>query len=107
MKKLLFLGVVALAAYAVWAHFGNQGGDDRISDLERRLQRAESTYMSAGRSSNLTGMDNSADAEVALNEVQQVEQDLRELSRTTTKKEDKDRIQRLLNRAEEVRGKMR
>jgi hypothetical protein len=106
MKKLLFLGVLALAAFAVWKHVGNQAGNDAISDLEHRLQKAESTYKSAGRAAGVSGMDTSGDAEIALNEVRQVEKELRDLSRTATKPEDKDRIRRLLETAVEVRHKM-
>jgi hypothetical protein len=106
MKKILFLGVLALAAFVLWKHQGHQAGNDQISDLEHRLQAAESTYKSAGRSAGLSGMDTTGDAGMAISEVQQVEKELRDLSRTATRQEDKDRIRRLLDQAADIRHRM-
>lgn len=106
MKKLVLLCLVGLAVFGVWKYAGQGGGSDPLADLEHRLQAAESAYRSAGRAAGVSGIDTSSDAEAALAEVGRVEQELKEMSRTASSKEVKDRIRHVVEEASMVRRRI-
>jgi hypothetical protein len=79
---------------------------DDVSELSARLDAAERNYQSAGRAAGLSGMDTTAEAANALAEVESIERELKDLSRTAPP-EKKTRIDGLLARVAEVQRKLR
>lgn len=106
MKKLVILLLVVVAAVVIWKKVSHGGGDDALADLQHRLDVAEKTFRQAGRAAGMAGVDTTADAGGALQEVTKVERELRELSRGTHSEQDKRRIAQLLDRAAEIRRRM-
>lgn len=104
MRKLVIVVLVAVAGYFVWRNVG-QGKDDAISELQHRLEAAESSYQHAGRAAGLAGVDTTADAAGALREISRVESALREMSRTAGA-DDRQRVERLLDRVAEVKRRI-
>jgi hypothetical protein len=105
MMKVFLLALVIVAGVFVWKQHGT-GSHDELSELQSRLDAAERSFMSAGRSAGLSGMDTTADASSALAEVQQVERELRQRSRTATPAQ-KLQIDKMLAHASTVESKMR
>ena len=105
MKKLVLLALVLAAVIAVWKMQG-AGSHDDVTELQARLDAAERSYQSAGRAAGLSGMDTTAEAASALAEVEQIEQELKGLSRTASG-EKKARIDKLLARISTVKSKLR
>jgi hypothetical protein len=104
MKKLVLLALVLAAGIAAWKLRG-PGSHDDLSELQARLDAAERSYQSAGRAAGLSGMDTTAEAASALAEVEQVERELKERSRTASG-ETKVRVNQLLARVSTVKGKL-
>ncbi len=105
MKKLVFLSLVLAAGVAVWKMRG-PGSHDDLSGLEARLDAAERSYQSAGRAAGLSGMDTTSEAANSLAEVERIERELKERSRTASP-DTKVRIDKLLARVSAVESKLR
>ena len=105
MKKLVLLSLVLAAGVAVWKLRG-PGSHDDLSQLQARLDAAERSYQSAGRAAGLSGMDTTAEAASSLAEVERIEHELKDRSRTASP-ETKVRIDELLARVSTVRSKLR
>jgi len=105
MKKLFLLALVLAAGFAVWKLRG-AGSHDDVSELQAQLDAAERTYQSAGRAAGLAGIDTTADAASALAEVERIERELKERSRTASG-DAKVRIDKLLARVATVKSKLR
>ena len=105
MKKFLLLALVLAAGVVVWKNQGS-GSHDDVSELQARLDAAERSYQSAGRSAGLAGMDTTAEAASALAEIDGIERELKQLSRTASP-ERKVRIDKVLARVSTVKAKLR
>ena len=105
MKKLVLLSLVLAAGIAVWKVRG-PGSHDELSELQTRLDAAERSYQSAGRAAGLSGIDTTAEAASALAEVDRIEHELKDRSRTASP-ETKVRIDNLLARVSTVKDKLR
>src|SRR5258705_13235488 len=105
MKKLVLLALVLAAGVAIWKLRG-PGSHDDLSELQARLDAAERSYQSAGRAAALSGVDTTADAASAIGEVEQIEHELKERSRTASP-ETKVQIGKLLARVSTVKSKLR
>jgi hypothetical protein len=105
MKKIVLLALVLAAGVAFWKLRG-PGSHDDVSELQARLDAAERSYQSAGRAAGLSGMDTTAEAASAVAEVEQIERELKERSRTASP-ETKVRIDKLLARIATVKSKLR
>ena len=105
MKKLFLVALVLAAGVGYWKTQG-PGSHDELSDLQARLDDAERSYQSAGRAAGLSGVDTTAAAESSLAEVEKVERELKERSRTASP-ETKTRIDALLARASTVKSHLR
>jgi hypothetical protein len=105
MKKLVLLSLVLAAGVGVWKLRG-PGSHDDLTELQAQLDAAERSYQSAGRAAGLSGMDTTAEAASSLAEVERIERELEERSRTASP-ETKARIDRLLSRVSTVKSKLR
>lgn len=104
MKKLFLLALVVAAGIVVWKR-GPASHDD-LSELQARLDTAERSYQSAARAAGLSGTDTTAEAASSLAEVERIERDLTERSRTASP-ETKVRIDALLARVSTIKSKLR
>jgi len=105
MKKLVLLSLVLAAGVAVWKLRG-PGLHDDVSELQARLDAAERSYQSAGRAAGLSGMDTPAEAASSLAEVERIEHELKDRSRTASP-ETRVRIDKLLAHVSTVKSKLR
>jgi hypothetical protein len=105
MKKIVLLALVLVAGVAV-SRLRGPGSHDDLSELQTRLDAAERSYQSAARAAGLSGIDTTADAASSLAEVERVERELRERSRTASP-EAKVRINKLLARVSTIKSKLR
>jgi hypothetical protein len=106
MRKLLVLALVIMAGVVIWNKVAHRDGDDALTDLQHRLDVAEQTFQQGGRAAGATGMDTSADASAAVEEVARVERELRDLDRAAPSADERRRIQDLLARAADLRRRM-
>jgi hypothetical protein len=106
MKKLLILALAIVAGVVIWNKVAHRDGDDALTELQHRLEMAEQTFQQAGRAAGATGMDTSADASAAVEEVARVERELRDLDRAAPSADERRRIQDLLARAADLRRRM-
>lgn len=91
MKKALIVLLVAAAGWigfqsyragqlSVWA--GEKSPDQaRIEALEKRLDEARARYKQAGRAASVSGVDTTAQADAAMQEIKRLEKELEELRR--------------------------
>ena len=105
MKKLILLSLVLAAGVGVWKLRGS-GSHDDLSELQARLDAAERSYQSAARAAGLSGVDTTAEAASSLAEVERIERELKERSRTASPKT-KVRVDTLLARVSTVKRKLR
>ncbi|HEX5043624.1 MAG TPA: hypothetical protein VFV75_12000 [Candidatus Polarisedimenticolaceae bacterium] len=106
MKKVLILGLVVAAAIFLWNRNQQDAGDGSLADLRQRLDAAEASFQQAGRAAGVPGVDTSAGAESAVQEVEQVERALRKLEQDATSATEKQEIARLLARASDLKHRM-
>ena len=104
MKKLLILGLVVIAAMVFWNKSHRTEGP--LDDLRQRLDAAEQSFQQAGRAAGATGVDTTAGADSAVQEVQQVEQALRKLEEEAGSAQEKQEIETLLARALDLKRRM-
>jgi hypothetical protein len=105
MKKLLILAVIVAGAAFFW-NKSQQGGNGTLDELQHRLDAAEQSFQQAGRAAGVSGVDTTSDAGSALRDVEQVERELRDLSRTTPSADEKGQIEKLLARAVDLKRRM-
>ena len=117
MKKLLVLAVLVAAGLLAY-NFATRGKltlvpsgalsaeDQALEAFDGRLQVAAKMYSQAGRTAGLSGADMTADAEAAREEVADIEKGLRELRRTATSKESKQKIGQLLDKTGNLKRQM-
>jgi len=90
MKNLITIAVVVVVALVAFNYFqtgefkllpGSVGSDEsrEVNRLRGDFRRAAQEYRQAGRSSGLSGLDASSDAEAALAAVDGVERDLKKM----------------------------
>lgn len=106
MKKLLILGLVVAAAIFFWNKSQHGGGSGSLDDLRQRLDAAETSFQQAGRAAGVSGVDTSASAESAVQEVERVERALHDLEHDATSESEKQEIASLLARAEDLKRRM-
>jgi hypothetical protein len=104
MKKLLILGLVVAAVVVFWNR--SHRSDGPLDDLRQRLDAAEQSFQQAGRAAGATGVDTTAAADSAVQEVDQVEQALRKLEGEAGSAEEKQEIESLLARASDLKRRM-
>jgi hypothetical protein len=104
MKKLLILGLAVAAAVFLWNR--SPQGSGPLDDLRQRLDAAEQSFQQAGRAAGMSGVDTSAGAESAVQEVEQVERALRKLEHDATSEREKQEIESLLARAADLKRRM-
>ena len=104
MKKLLILGLLVAAAVLVWNKTQHGGGP--LDELRQRLDAAEQSFQQAGRAAGVSGVDTTSGADSALQEVEQVERELRHLERNATSGADRQEIESLLARATDLKRRM-
>ena len=117
MKKLFVLAFLVAAGLLVY-NFATRGKltlvpsgalsaeDQALESFDGRLQVAAKMYSQAGRTTGLSGADMTADAEAAREELADIERGLKELKKTTTSKEAKQKIGQLLDKADDLKGQM-
>ena len=106
MKKLLLLGLVVAAAIFLWNKNQHGSGRGPLDDLRQRLDAAEASFQQAGRAAGVSGVDTSAGAESAVQEVERVERALHELEHEASSETEKREIASLLVRAEDLKRRM-
>jgi len=103
MKKLLILVLVVGAALFFWNKSQHASGP--LDDLRHRLDAAEQSFQQAGRAAGATGVDTTASADSAMQEVEQVQRELHALE-TSASGAQKQEIESLLARADDLRHRM-
>jgi len=106
MKKLLILGFVIAVAVVLWQRNHHGGDTGALDGLRLRLDAAEASFQQAGRAAGMSGVDTSAGAESAVQEVEQVERALHELEGKATSETEKQEIASLLARASDLKRRM-
>ena len=110
MKKLVVLIVVLVAAGIGYRYVQSSGKASpearELQTLSDRLDDARSQYGAAGRAAGMTGMDTTAEASAALEEVKRIEADLEKLQ-TRLSVEDRAEADRLKAAIREFRGELR
>jgi hypothetical protein len=79
MKKLAVVVVLLFAGWIAYQYSGSGGGSPEAKELQAlwdRLGDAESQLAAAGRAAGVAGIDTTADATAALEEVRRIESDL-------------------------------
>ena len=116
MAKKIILGIVLAAVALVAFNFVSTGEITLIpttplsaearafNRLHERFVAATHQLNQAEKSAGVTGMDTSADAQAALNELDQIEKELKELKGQTIAAEDINKIDEVLANIQKIRS---
>jgi hypothetical protein len=107
MKNIITLVVVVVVALVAFNYFSTgefkllpgsstSQEEQELNRLKGEFRRATQAYRQAGRSAGISGMDTTADAEAALQTVDSVEREVKELRKRTDDPEAREKIDALL-----------
>lgn len=107
MKNLITIVVVVVVALVAYNYFqtgefslmpggGMSDEEKQLNSLKGEFRRATQSYRQAGRSAGVSGMDTTSDAAAALQTVDGVERDVKQLRKRTDDPEVKAKIDELL-----------
>lgn len=109
LAALLVAGGIAAFNYISSGKLGTHGMSARspeetqVANLESRLQEAEAQLTQASRSAGLAGVDTTADAEVAVRKIDQVEKEATALKDRVKEQALTDRLDKVVAEAERLK----
>ncbi|HXI03003.1 MAG TPA: hypothetical protein VNI57_07475 [Candidatus Saccharimonadales bacterium] len=109
LAALLVAGGIAAFNYVSSGRLGTHGmaaqspEEKQVANLESRLQEAESELSQASRSAGLAGIDTTADAEVAVRKINQVESEATALKNRVKEQALTDRLDKVVAEAERIK----
>ncbi len=108
MKKLAFVIVVAIIGLVAFNYattgeltltpsFSKSEEERAVQDLQQDFAAAQKRYAQAYRAAGLSGIDTTADAEAAINDVKRIKRELKSLRKTLSEERAKRKADELAN----------